>query len=170
MSRDLTDDKSTLVQATSHYLDQCWPRSMSPYGVTRPQWFKRMYPVVNSVIMEFPELHPTHNLLHYFSTCQGETLLDNIGGVSLTFVLRALKKNEKTFAVYFKPTGILYYILSTITTLPCFLEIYFVRSEDKYKTCILMEFKRFFYCKDLNHFKIFKSCDGKIPLNEISTD
>ena len=42
---DFTDDKSTLVQvmawccqATSHYLSQCWPRSMSPNGVTRPQW------------------------------------------------------------------------------------------------------------------------------------
>ena len=40
---DLTDDKSTLVQVmawcrqtTSYYLSQCWPRSMSPYGVTRP--------------------------------------------------------------------------------------------------------------------------------------
>ena len=39
------DHKSTLVQvmawcrqATSHYLSQCWPRSMSPYGVTGPQW------------------------------------------------------------------------------------------------------------------------------------
>ena len=45
MSLDLTDDKSTLVhvmawgrQAPSHYLSQCWPRSMSPNGVTRPQW------------------------------------------------------------------------------------------------------------------------------------
>ena len=45
MPQDLTDDKSTLVQAmawcyqaTSHYLNQCWPRSMSPYGITRPQW------------------------------------------------------------------------------------------------------------------------------------
>ena len=45
MSLDLTDDKSTLVQvmawcrqATSHYLNQCWPRSPTPYGVTRPQW------------------------------------------------------------------------------------------------------------------------------------
>ena len=45
MPRDLTDNKSTLVQvmawwrqATSHYLSQCWPRSMSPNGVTRPQW------------------------------------------------------------------------------------------------------------------------------------
>ena len=47
MPLDLTDDKSTLVQvmawcrqATSHYLSQCWPRSMPPYGVTRPQWVK----------------------------------------------------------------------------------------------------------------------------------
>ena len=47
MSLDYTDDKSILVQvmawcrqATSHYLSQCWPRSMSPYGVTRPQWVK----------------------------------------------------------------------------------------------------------------------------------
>ena len=47
MSLALTDDKSTLVQvmawchqATSHYLSQCWPRSLSTYGVTRPQWVK----------------------------------------------------------------------------------------------------------------------------------
>ena len=26
---------------SGHYLSQCWPRSMSPYGVTRPQWVKR---------------------------------------------------------------------------------------------------------------------------------
>ena len=45
MPQYLTDDKSTLVQvmawcrqATSHYLSQCWPRSLLPYGVTRPQW------------------------------------------------------------------------------------------------------------------------------------
>ena len=25
------------LQAKSHYLSQCWPRSLSPYGVTRPQ-------------------------------------------------------------------------------------------------------------------------------------
>ena len=44
MSLDFTDDQSTLVQvmawcrqAASNYLRQCWPRSLSPYGVTRPQ-------------------------------------------------------------------------------------------------------------------------------------
>ena len=53
MSLDLTDDKSTLVQvmawcrqATSHYLRQCWPRSLSPCGVTRPQWVKSL-PTIN---------------------------------------------------------------------------------------------------------------------------
>ena len=25
-----------------HYLSQCWPRSLSPYGFTRPQWVKYM--------------------------------------------------------------------------------------------------------------------------------
>ena len=45
--RDFTDNQSTLVQvmawchqATSHYLSQCWPRSLSPSGITRPQWVK----------------------------------------------------------------------------------------------------------------------------------
>ena len=48
MPLDLTDDKSTVVQvmawcrqATNHYLSQCWPRSISPNGVTRPQWVNK---------------------------------------------------------------------------------------------------------------------------------
>ena len=49
MSLDFTDDQSTLVQvmawccqATSHYLSQCWPWALLPYGVTRPGWVKNM--------------------------------------------------------------------------------------------------------------------------------
>ena len=61
MPLDLTDDESTLIQAMawccqfeswstlaqvmawcrqapSHYLSQCWPRSLSLNGVTMPQW------------------------------------------------------------------------------------------------------------------------------------
>ena len=45
MTLDLTYDKSTLVQvmawccqAPNHYLSQCWPRYLSPYGVPRLQW------------------------------------------------------------------------------------------------------------------------------------
>ena len=32
-------------QATNHYLSQCWPRSMSPYGFTKPQWVNTMHVV-----------------------------------------------------------------------------------------------------------------------------
>ena len=50
MPQNPSDDKSTLVQvmawcrqAASHYLSQCCPRSLSPYGVTRPQWVKSLF-------------------------------------------------------------------------------------------------------------------------------
>ena len=69
MPLDLTDDKSTLVQvmawcrqATSHYLSQCWPRSVSPYGVTRPQWVNYMTGYKNG--------SPSHDCL---VTCPIET-------------------------------------------------------------------------------------------------
>ena len=51
MSLDFTEDQSTLVQVmawchqeTSHYLKQCWPRSLTPHGVTRPQWVNNHWP------------------------------------------------------------------------------------------------------------------------------
>ena len=34
----------TYDQATSQYLSQCWPRSMSPFGITRPQWVNTLAP------------------------------------------------------------------------------------------------------------------------------
>ena len=34
-------------QATSHYLSQCWYRSVSSYGVTRPQWVNSLRPRQN---------------------------------------------------------------------------------------------------------------------------
>ena len=56
MLEDLLVCKSTLVQvmvcchqATSHYLNHCWQRSLTPYGITRPQW-------VNSLALGICEL------------------------------------------------------------------------------------------------------------------
>ena len=31
------------LTAPSHYLSQCWPRSMSPNGITRQQWVLKIY-------------------------------------------------------------------------------------------------------------------------------
>ena len=33
-------------QATSHCLSQCWPRSLLPHGVTRPQWVNSLAPEI----------------------------------------------------------------------------------------------------------------------------
>ena len=62
MAQNTIDDKSTLVlvmawchQATSHYLSQCWPRSMSPYGVTRPHRVKAMHDLWNMYCLYFQE-------------------------------------------------------------------------------------------------------------------
>ena len=53
MSQNTIDDKSTLVwvmtlchQATNQNLSHCWPRTMSPYSITRPQWVKLLYCVL----------------------------------------------------------------------------------------------------------------------------
>ena len=41
----LVQVKAWCRQATSHYLQsQCWPRSVSPYGLTRPQWVNSFTP------------------------------------------------------------------------------------------------------------------------------
>ena len=69
----IDDNKSTLVQvmawcrqATSHYLSQCWPRSMSPYGVTRPQWVNGVYYTQPQVARSIHFLYSMHisNCVH----------------------------------------------------------------------------------------------------------
>ena len=40
------------LTATSHYLIKCWPRSMPPYDITRPQWVNR--PNIN---LQLPSLY-----------------------------------------------------------------------------------------------------------------
>ena len=54
-SMDIPDDTSTLVQVMawhhqtrSHYMSQCWPWSLMPYGVTRPQCVNTLRPEQNS--------------------------------------------------------------------------------------------------------------------------
>ena len=34
----LVQERLVAKQTSSHYLNQCWPRSLTPYIVTRPQW------------------------------------------------------------------------------------------------------------------------------------
>ena len=64
-------------QATKHYLSQCWPRFMSPYGITRPQWVKSLSFHINAQesckvqccynVVNFSQNH--HNTRHISCLC-----------------------------------------------------------------------------------------------------
>ena len=103
MALDLTDDQSTLVQvmawcrqATSHYLSQCWPRSMSPNGVTRPQWVKM------TMLGQFCVFHGTLNFpCLAWTRAEGRRYRSNslrISGISLKFD-RAVHSTTKQIAI-----------------------------------------------------------------------
>ena len=76
MPLDLIDDKSTLVQvmvwcrqATSHYLSQCWPRSMSPNGFTRPQWVNQRLDMQDIAKSSSPIYKHNHVICFYLQFC-----------------------------------------------------------------------------------------------------
>ena len=51
-------------QATSHYLSQCWFRSMSPYGITRLQWVELWH---HEPFTIFDKFHLKRNLIYIFN-------------------------------------------------------------------------------------------------------
>ena len=70
MAKDHNDDKSKLHQvmawrrqARSHYLSQCWPIPVSPYGVTRPQWVMAIVGLERSAL---PPMKPNNTISKYF--------------------------------------------------------------------------------------------------------
>ena len=89
MPENFMKEKSALVQvmawchqATSHYMSQCWPRSMSSNGVTRPQWVKSLQPIwrsgvrpTNDISIKF-EIQPKFVVLWFkmYSTDHNEIL------------------------------------------------------------------------------------------------
>ena len=96
---DLTDDKSTLVQAmawcrqaTSHYLNQCWPKSMPPNGVTRPQWVKVIFKCMwymcshSSGLLHFTIKfqHAGRDLARLLDTCKMAAKLQTITLISFS--------------------------------------------------------------------------------------
>ena len=99
-SLDLTDDQSTLAQvmawcrqATSHCLSQCWPRSLLPYGVTRPQWVKlhskqkdRLCPHYSNIIMSVVASQITSLTIVYSTVYSGADQRKHQSSASLAFV------------------------------------------------------------------------------------
>ena len=53
-------------QATSHCLSQCWPRSMSPNGITRHQWVKEWF--YNWFRFEEPHCYSVMLMMYFYRT------------------------------------------------------------------------------------------------------
>ena len=74
MSLDFTDDQSTLVQvmawcrqATSHYLSQCWPRSLVSLGHNELTMFGvTLHGVTASSVRRIPEHAPRNTIVSFF--------------------------------------------------------------------------------------------------------
>ena len=75
MAQDPTDDKSTLVQvmpcclmAPSHYLNQCWLRSIMPYVASHGHnelKFMKLASVMNLVLPNFFLINPLNSFMHW---------------------------------------------------------------------------------------------------------
>ena len=66
LPQNFTNAKSKLVQvmawchqAASHYLSQCWPWSLSPYGFARPQWVLSTKHALSHILFWFNSLGPS---------------------------------------------------------------------------------------------------------------
>ena len=115
MSPDFTDDQSTLVQvmdwcrqATSHYLSQYLPRSVSPYGITRPQWVKHGIWNMQKhwLSMAILSSNLLHGVVHHPSKLQADTwnplrvwvvTLSLIPGPSLSWKISKFQRMQKNW-------------------------------------------------------------------------
>ena len=91
----LIDDKSTLghvmaccLRATSHYLSQCWPRSMSPHCVSRPQWIQIQPSCslsLDDLMASLMDEGRSYFKLNYANSAKRMPYSDNPWAVCLTF-------------------------------------------------------------------------------------
>ena len=99
MPRHFTGDKSTLVQvmawcrqATRHYLNQCWYRFMSPYGVTGSQRVKYSLGSGPCVCISLCDQWAVYTFKDSRDLSHITNGNKNIQPVEYNFIYRALKK------------------------------------------------------------------------------
>ena len=74
-------------QATSHYLSQCWPRSVLPYGIIRPQWVNTLGPEQNGSYVATCNTwwhHQMETFSAILALCAGKSLVTGAGNSPVT--------------------------------------------------------------------------------------
>ena len=85
-------------QASCHYLSQCWPKSMSPYGATRLQWVNEHYGQTKSIsymLMPWLLALPGHQQPWYWHGRINESLFSV--KISITCTLSMFSSNRKHY-------------------------------------------------------------------------
>ena len=117
--------KVCCCQATSNYLGQCWPSSMTPYGTTRPQWINwwsgecytwqhsiqkcyRVYlcydminiPVFSSELHLFVITHPYTCIYEFIRVSFWWVIVKNMSRITCT------NKNSHPYLTWWKEAGV----------------------------------------------------------------
>ena len=75
--------------ATSHYQSQCWSRSTSPYGVTRPHWVKLKWKheiaIFWNMLFLDPRIHIDIKRISYYLY---NSMVKHFSGIALTHSLQ----------------------------------------------------------------------------------
>ena len=87
-------------QATSHYLTQCWPRCMLPYGVTRPQWVN-----LNSNFSDIWGTSPSFFIHHFIHHNHKKKLSDFIFSVMLNMFIMTFNSLRPSDTIWRQRTG-----------------------------------------------------------------
>ena len=112
----LTDDKSTLVQvmnwcpqAASHYLNKCWPRSMSTCGVPGPQWVNIFFYYFHIVFLIISQ----HNTLSWHAFPLNHYIHISISASSVTCLSSTTKKKHYLNMLSSKTNALLTHTLAS---------------------------------------------------------
>ena len=91
--------QSTLDQTTSRYLHQCWPRCMSSFGITRPQYHNSVNILNTYYIVLYQTLIFTDHTLWYnwkiFVTSEWVMMMVTMHNVILCHKPKMMHKIEK---------------------------------------------------------------------------
>ena len=117
-------------QATSHHLNQWWPRSPTPYDVTRPHWFKphSIYSYASllwstyfyMIIFNCRDATLALPLKHFFTAWQSTN--------STKYILRVVV----LLCIY----DVIHYLWDNICVMKCLLQMLGIISSDKKLACL----------------------------------
>ena len=157
MPQNHTSGNSTLVQvmawchqARSHYLSQCWPRFMSPYGVNRPEWHNSLAPNYSVKYGTNPSPEPvlTYHLNNSMALCKRDLTLSQQSYIS--FALS--RQSVVSCGIHTFTWGKIQWKRSRYQSLQCVKKLHIVSHISQGSMSLL-------YCIDMRIWRVYKALE-----------